>query len=307
MAWGRSEWKRSAADSAKRRHRLLDKPSHERTDERLRIVSDELWQVAKARQTQQSDSLARRVKGALALRKVGAGPPARHLLSGLLRCSACEASFVLSNGNRYQCASHVNGAACDVTLSVPRVRVENTIIECVETELFNPARLSELEARYAAAAQSPPVDHSARIAELEREIARIVEAIAGGLISDALATRLKAAEVQHARLLAVGETKAALPRRPPTLPPEKRIEQMRARLAQGGEVARAVLRDLFPRSIWLEPDSSGQYLGACFGDEDFVSLLYDSPAEREAAIRAEFDDLSKSLIANESVLMVAGA
>jgi hypothetical protein len=51
VSWGRSEWKRSAADSKKRRQHLLAAGSaHERLEERLRIVSDELWQRAKTRQ-----------------------------------------------------------------------------------------------------------------------------------------------------------------------------------------------------------------------------------------------------------------
>jgi hypothetical protein len=81
---------------------------------------------------------------------------------------------------------------------------------------------------------------------------------------------------------------------------------MRTRLAQGCDVARAVLRDLFQNSIWLEPDSSGQYLWAQF-DSDMVSLLYDSPADRAAADRADFEALANSMNSNESVLMVAGA
>jgi hypothetical protein len=80
---------------------------------------------------------------------------------------------------------------------------------------------------------------------------------------------------------------------------------MRARLSQRGDVARAVLRELFPNSIWLEPDSSGQYLWAQF-DSDIVSMLYDSPADRTAADRADFEALANSMNSNESVLMVAG-
>lgn len=61
VTWGRSEWKRSAADSAKRRAKMLAKPSHERFEERLRIVPQELWERAKRRQAKQS-----RTRGALA-------------------------------------------------------------------------------------------------------------------------------------------------------------------------------------------------------------------------------------------------
>ena len=145
VLWGRSEWKRSAADSAKRKHRLLEKAGSERLDERLRIVSDELWARAKARQASQSRKSGELVKGGLRKNRAGAGPAPRYLLSGLLRCAACEANFVLSNGTRYQCATHVNGDACSVALSVPRARVESVIMECVQTDLLNPRKLAAAE------------------------------------------------------------------------------------------------------------------------------------------------------------------
>ena len=38
---------------------------------------------------------------------------------------------------------------------------------------------------------------------------------------------------------------------------ERRVERMRARLAEGGEIAQGVLREVFPRGVWLEPDHNG--------------------------------------------------
>ncbi len=141
VTWGRSEWKRSAADSKKRRHKLLAAGSaHERIDGRLRIVSDELWSRAKARQAQRSHDAGGKVKTGLRKRRPGGGHPGKYLLSGLLKCGACAASFALSNGTRYQCSSHHEGgdAACNVSLSVPRARVESVIMECVETGFTGP-------------------------------------------------------------------------------------------------------------------------------------------------------------------------
>ena len=66
-------------------------------------------------------------------------------LSGLLQCAEFEAGFVPSNGTRYQCASHLNGAnsACSVNLILPRDLAEWKIISFTCTELFNPDRLAE--------------------------------------------------------------------------------------------------------------------------------------------------------------------
>jgi DNA-binding transcriptional MocR family regulator len=84
---------------------------------------------------------------------------------------------------------------------------------------------------------------------------------------------------------------------------ERRIHLVRTRLAAGGDIARAVLRDLFAEAIWLRPDSGGRHLWAEFSDAGIVDLLYDSDEERSAAIAAMFP-----LVESEkSAIMVAGA
>jgi site-specific DNA recombinase len=269
VSWGRSEWKRSAADSAKRRHRMLKAGSaHETTDERLQLVPTALWDRVKARQELRSHEVGVRVKGGLR-RHVR---PSKYLLSGLLRCAACESSFVLSNGSRYQCATHVNGDACGVTLSLPRERAERRILDCIEVDLLNPARLADLEARYRSEGVRPAVDHSRRIAELNREIQNIGDAIAKGLVSDALAGRLQAAEVERGRLIAAQAKPTGEPRMPSSATLERRVESMRKRLASGGEVARHVLRELLPKGIWLQPDESGKFLWAKMGSAQRCSI-----------------------------------
>ena len=54
------------------------------------------------------------------------------------------------------------------------------------------------------------------------------------------------------------------PRKVSTESVERRVKQMRERLAKAGEVANSVLRELFPRGLWLEPDDSGRLLWAVF-------------------------------------------
>jgi hypothetical protein len=78
------------------------------------------------------------------------------------------------------CATHVNGDACGVSISLPRDRAERRILDSIEADLFNPARLSDLEARCRAGATRSLVDHSRRIGELESEIRTIGDAVAQG-------------------------------------------------------------------------------------------------------------------------------
>lgn len=132
------------ADSAKRRQRLLEKASVERTDERLRIVPDELWHRVEARQKLRFRDLGVRVRTGLRKRR----NKTKYLLSGWLRCDACRAAFALSNGTRYQCASHHDGGndACSVSLSVPREQIERVFMDYMASPEL-PRQLTEIAGR----------------------------------------------------------------------------------------------------------------------------------------------------------------
>jgi site-specific DNA recombinase len=258
--WGRSEWKRSAADSKKRRHRMLESgAAHESIEERLRIVPQALWDRAKARQAHQSKEAGSKVRGALRQR----ARPSKYLLSGLLRCQACESSFALSNAKRYQCSSHHEGGnhACEVTLSVPRDRIENVMLECAHSELLDPVKLAEIEAWHVA--HRPVTDYRPRIAELEATVANYVKALGAGAdgLGDLVAA-LKAARGELDRLKAVASLPRAAHQKTTSEPVQKRAARVRDRLAAGGELAQAAMRELFPDAIWLEADASGRFLWA---------------------------------------------
>jgi hypothetical protein len=77
---------------------------------------------------------------------------------------------------------------------------------------------------------------------------------------------------------------------------------MKQRIAEGGDVARSVLRELFPSAIALEPDDSEKHLWAVFVD-DFdatrISLLYDTKDERlDANALATLAAFSKNRVEN---------
>jgi site-specific DNA recombinase len=298
MLWGRSEWKRSAADSAKRMHRQLAKALVERADERLRIVPGELWDRAKARQSANRHVTGERVRGGARRNKAGAGPPARYMLSGLLRCAICDARYVMANKTRYQCASHVNGSACTNGLSVDRVRVEATLLRCVHAELLNPRKLEQAESQLQTFLAQPatPIDRAPRISQLQGEIANIGDAIASGAFhgSPMIAQRLQAAEAELARLQAAAVQPRRTAGRHVSRSADERCRDVAARIAAGGDEGRAVLAGLFSGRVDLVPDRSGRYLWAQF--ECDIARLFDISPE------TEFEDLD----AVKSAIMVAG-
>jgi site-specific DNA recombinase len=148
VVWNRVKWVRSAADST-RRKQVPNAPAEwiEHQDERLRIISETLWETVKGRQQSQAHSLGDRVKKGLRRRAPGGRPPPKFLLSDLLRCGLCGAGFTMVNNQRYGCASHKGGNACSNSLTVTRGLAESRILENVKRDLLDPEVIREIEIR----------------------------------------------------------------------------------------------------------------------------------------------------------------
>jgi hypothetical protein len=204
----------------------------------------------------------------------------RHLLSGLLRCGCCRGTFQMTNKVRYQCSSHHNGgdAACDVRLSVLRDRLEECVLEYLDHELLVPGRLAELEQLLSAAAPIV-VDHSAQIAELAKREKNLAAAIAAGGDMTALLAALKLTQAERERLERTASAAAIMPAALPTPSPhtfERRVQDLKAKLAEGGDVARAAVAEITGGMIVLDVDDSGRFFWAVFEDGIRSALLADA-------------------------------
>jgi site-specific DNA recombinase len=267
VVWGRCEWKRSAADSAKRRVTVRD-AALERTEERLRIVPQELWAKVKARQTATQRGIGKLIRGGHERKnKPGAGRPPKFLFSGLMTCATCGASMVLRNRTCYCCASYWNGAACSNSINVPVNVVQKVLIDGIREDLRDPVVADEFERQFKIAlrAATPKAsDQGKRIAQLGREIEHMTAAIAGGLLSPALGQKLRDAETELARLKT-----APVKRSPSILVPDvrARFAKMVSDLDQkvllrDPERGREELRGILEEKIKLRPDESGKFLWA---------------------------------------------
>ena len=207
IAWNRVRWVRSAADSSRRR--CIENPRKEwilRQDERLRIVSDSLWQAVKSRQRDRQHRIGERVsQGIKASRAARTGRPPGYLFSGLLRCASCGANLVIANKTSYACASRINGGGCSNDAYVRRVEIEVGLLRGIQEKLREQHVVEEARRRILAALRQADKTASpspARIAQLEREVAALVDAVASGALrsSQALAQRLVAAESELEKL-----------------------------------------------------------------------------------------------------------
>jgi DNA invertase Pin-like site-specific DNA recombinase len=287
VAWGRAQWKRGAADSSKRRMRMNPKPLHEALDERLRIVPQDLWERVKTRQESTRLGVGKLIRRGQRKRAPGAGRPGKYLFSGLLSCGVCNASFVLRNREHYACASWWNGAACSNGINVPRGLVQDVMLAGLREDLSDPQAIDEFERRVKAAlrqSELPVPDHSRRIAQLEKEIGNLTDAIAGGLLrrSPALADRLRAAEAELESLNTLRTVRRSAPRVPDIRDGFlKMVAGLDEVLTQDPERGREHLRGILgSERIKMKPDGSGRFLWADYS----LGLTALVPSELRAEI-----------------------
>jgi site-specific DNA recombinase len=211
VVWNRFKWVRSATDSSRRRR--VPNPKSEwivRTEERLRIVPQGLWDRVKARQRRQTIDIGDRVKLGLSkdsARRLGRGP--KFVFSGLLKCGKCGANYIITNATSYACATFTNGgpAACDNGTRFRRDLVEEGLFASIKKDALDPEVYEEVRRRamQLMKGRKAPADSEKALAKLRAEIANLTDAIATGALrsSPALAARLRAAETELERQEAV--------------------------------------------------------------------------------------------------------
>jgi hypothetical protein len=203
LIWNRSTWPRDPdRDAAQVRRELPEDKWVVQDAPHLRIVPQELWEAAKARQRQRSRE----------------GPQSathwrnRRLLSGLLICAKCGGHYVLRGKNTYCCATRQNRGAivCDCMVTVDAAAAERAVLDELEDIFCGDGFLDRLilrvqqrwkEARAAQAQQQTSLNALRnQLARTEKEIQNLVKAIARGRLVDELTEEMDATEARRDRL-----------------------------------------------------------------------------------------------------------
>ncbi len=126
VVWGRSRWIRSPRDSAIRRCEVVEDPEDFVTHhiERLRIVSDDLWDrvhVVQSARTPRGEAIR------AAKRRLGRGPAL--WLSSLLVCSECGSNYVQYGRTDYVCSGFYNGSSCSNGTRFRIADIERAVLE----------------------------------------------------------------------------------------------------------------------------------------------------------------------------------
>ena len=196
--WNRSQWLKDPDTG--NRQRLVRPPAEWQTIERaeLRIVDEALWAAARTRM-----GSPRRAGGS-----VGAGPKPRTLLGGLLRCGKCGGAVIAVDAHQYGCAARKDrGPSVCEGLRASRTTVETRVLSVVREQLLSPAAIVQMQERIRTALARRSRDSArvtaarhARMTELDRQIERLVNAVANTGMSTALRQRLLEAESERETL-----------------------------------------------------------------------------------------------------------
>ncbi|MBK6897602.1 MAG: recombinase family protein [Alphaproteobacteria bacterium] len=237
LVWNRQRFIKDPA-TGRRVTRLNDEASLIRQSiPELRIVPQELWDAAKARQK----DLDAKAPGLWARNRP------RYLLSGLVKCGVCGGGYAKINATHYGCASSKNKgeSVCGNRKTMAREHLEGKVLSALQTHLMRDDLLAVFCAEYTAhlnrlrAAQ----DDALREARAEREklqkaranvLQAIREGIAAALVKDELESIAARLEVLD-KTLAQGSEQAR-PLLHPTMARRYREEVagLREALATGG-------------------------------------------------------------------------
>jgi site-specific DNA recombinase len=175
----------------------------ERQAEHLRIVDHEMWNASQERKTARRKAFANRTER---------GPT--RLLSGLVRCGSCRGAMVSvgrdKGGFRLQCSAFRDRGTCKNGRRVKRDVVERLVLEALQTELTDPSYLEAFLTTYNAERTRLAKDSGRerarterRVAEVERELNRAVDAIVkGGIDPKTLRPRIQELEAERTALAA---------------------------------------------------------------------------------------------------------
>ena len=238
----------------------------------LKIVDDELWQAARARQQQISalfgpnpantrEGRAKRLH--LANRPVS-------LLSGLLTCGCCRGKIGILTPNRYGCLNHHRRGTCANNRTIMRAKIEARVLAGLKDRLVSSEAVAEAVRAYAEEMNRLNHDRRARaetdhraLHKIERAVAGIMAAIEDGLYQPSMKARIDELERQKAEITQrLSEALADIPDMHPNIANvyRKNVGRFTEALADpdGGREAAEALRSLIGEIVLTPGKKRGE-------------------------------------------------
>ncbi|MBT2970532.1 MAG: recombinase family protein [Candidatus Thiodiazotropha sp. (ex Ctena orbiculata)] len=281
----------------------------------LRIISESLWNAAKARQKE----LDKR-SGHLGTRK-----RPQYLLSGLLVCGACGGGFSKINSERYGCSAARNkgDSVCENRKTIKRSELESTVLNALQSHLMRDDLVQVFCEEYTrhmnslrAAQNSSLARYKAEATKLARERENIIQAIKDGVPADMIKDELERVTSRQSELTELMKDQSTEPQ--PFLHPamahryQEEVAALRKALTeqQAGE-AREHVRALIEKIV-LTPRADRDDLSIdLYGD--LAGILKISMRNKPMKFKGNKEKRLEPMTANDnhnfepSVQLVAGA
>lgn len=288
LVWNRLRYIKDPS-TGKRVSRINPESAWIRTEvPHLRIVDDELWAAARARQKQISEVFgpnpANTLEGRMKRVRLTGRPV--HLLSGLLTCGCCGGKFGIITPGRYACLNHHRRGTCDNGRSITRQNIEARVLTGLKEKLVSSEAVAEAVRAYAEEMNRLNRDRRAQavtdqksLAKIEKAIAGIIAAIEDGMYQPSMKARMDDLERQKVEIVArMAEVPADVPDIHPNIANIYRLRVERFTEAlhdpEGGRQAAEALRSLIGE-ITLTPGTKrgevhATLRGELFGIFEFV-------------------------------------
>ena len=143
LVWNRQRFVKDP-DTGKRQARLNPPSAWITTDvPDLRIISEELWQATKTRQ-----SAARRVWTDNGRERYNKLRRPRYIFSGLTKCGECGGGYIMYWRDRLACFSARSRGTCTNRLTISRQEVEERVLRALREKLMRPDVFQEFYKEY---------------------------------------------------------------------------------------------------------------------------------------------------------------
>jgi site-specific DNA recombinase len=203
LVWNRLRYIKDPT-TGKRRSRLNSEKEWIIKDvQGLRIIPQELWEAPKQRQGE----MTRNTRPDAKRNEFWQLQRPRYLLSGLMKCGACGASYTKYGLHRFGCSAARDRATCTNNLTIHGEEIEATILAGLKERLMEPALFEEFAREFTAevnrhrsALASDKRTLQGDLERVSKQIDKLVDAIIGGADALAVNAKLKVLEAQKAAL-----------------------------------------------------------------------------------------------------------
>jgi site-specific DNA recombinase len=168
LVWNRQRFVKDP-DTRKRLARL-NPPSEWITKDvpELRVVSDEIWQLAKARQAS-----IQRKWSAKEPRRFNQFRRPKYLFSGLTKCGECGAGFIVYSREHLGCFGARGRGTCTNRLTIPRQEVEERVLRALKDQLMRKDFFEEFCREFAKEMNRLRMEQRAGLSSAKRELVRL--------------------------------------------------------------------------------------------------------------------------------------